>query len=131
LSGLLSGYGKRLFFNNMKKDKNYALEMARSYAKGLSDGIKKLEKLSDKKREELEEELFYSCGVDVQKVYSITLAGGGPAMRISGELDEHNQPTTARLEYQDWFTPWTEFTGIEENLLLEVANHHYFGEINL
>ena len=33
---------------------------------------------------------------------------GGPAVQIVGDLDEHGgiygQP---RLEYQDWFTPWT------------------------
>ena len=38
----------------------------------------------------------------------ILLCTGGPAVQIVGDLDEHGgiygQP---RLEYQDWFTPWT------------------------
>lgn len=40
--------------------------------------------------------------------FRILLCTGGPAVQIVGVLDEHGsiygQP---RLEYQDWFTPWT------------------------
>ena len=40
--------------------------------------------------------------------FRILLCTGGPAVQIVGDLDEHGgiygQP---RLEYQDWFTPWT------------------------
>lgn len=39
--------------------------------------------------------------------YEILLSTGGPACRIYGELDEHNEPTSAELQFQDWFTPWT------------------------
>ena len=46
--------------------------------------------------------------------YQILLCWGGPACRIIGELDG-GDPTTARLEYQDWFTPWRELpTSVEE-----------------
>jgi len=41
--------------------------------------------------------------------YSILLTTGGPALRLIGDLDEYGQPETARLEYQDWGTPWTEY----------------------
>ena len=40
--------------------------------------------------------------------FRILLCTGGPAVQIVGDLDEDRsvfgQP---RLEYQDWFTPWT------------------------
>jgi len=39
--------------------------------------------------------------------YKILLCWGGPAVRIIGDLD-NSEPYTARLEYQDWFTPWEE-----------------------
>jgi hypothetical protein len=60
--------------------------------------------------------------------YQILLARGGPAVRITGELDEE-QPTTARIEYQDWFTPWQELpTSPEETeTLIEYARCFYLG----
>ena len=39
----------------------------------------------------------------------VLLSTGGPAVRIVGELSEHFEPTSARLEIQDWFIPWTEW----------------------
>lgn len=68
---------------------------------------------------------------DEMEEYEILLCTGGPAVRIIGELDEHNQPSSARLEYQDWFTPWTEFFDFkddERDLLLKYAQHFYYGE---
>ena len=44
--------------------------------------------------------------------YCILLTTGGPALRLVGELGEYGEPTTALLEYQDWFTPWTLLTGL-------------------
>lgn len=41
--------------------------------------------------------------------YQILLTTGGPALRIIGELDQYGEPETARLEWSDWGTPWTEF----------------------
>ena len=38
--------------------------------------------------------------------YELLLSTGGPAARIVGDLDG-GEPRTARLEKQDWFTPWT------------------------
>jgi hypothetical protein len=59
--------------------------------------------------------------------YRILLSTGGPATRISGELDQYGEPTTARLEAQDWFTPWTEYRDANEDVLLEYARVFYFG----
>ncbi len=61
--------------------------------------------------------------------YTILLCTGGPACRIIGDLDEHQQPDTAKLEYQDWFTPWVEYyntTPEEGEALLSYARQFYF-----
>ena len=60
--------------------------------------------------------------------YEILLCTGGPACRIIGELDR-SEPDSARLQYQDWFTPWTEYitTGEDHEALLTYARQFYFG----
>ncbi len=63
--------------------------------------------------------------------YLITLAGGGPAARISGMLDEFGEPTSAGLEYQDWFEPWTPYFDMtirDNEAILEYAKQFYFGD---
>lgn len=62
--------------------------------------------------------------------YMILLCTGGPAVRIIGELDEHMSPITARIEYQDWGTPWTNYmlNSDETDAVLEYAGVFYFGE---
>ena len=62
--------------------------------------------------------------------YRILLSWGGPAAQITGELDK-GQPTSAKLQYQDWFTAWTDYreTSEEEDAaLLDYAQVFYFGE---
>jgi len=62
--------------------------------------------------------------------YTILLCTGGPACRIIGELGQYNEPETAKIEYQHWFTPWIEYfeTTEEENeALLTYAKQFYFG----
>lgn len=62
--------------------------------------------------------------------FEILLSTGGPTTRIIGELDEHCEPTRARLQAQDWFTPWTDYTGdaISQDDLLTYCRCFYFGE---
>lgn len=62
--------------------------------------------------------------------YEILLCTGGPACRIIGELGQYNEPETARLQYQDWFTPWEDYSlsAEEEEYLIEYAQCFYFGE---
>ena len=68
--------------------------------------------------------------------YRIFLCWGGPAVQIVGELTEHNEPESAHIEYQDWFTGlpeifhWTEYnaTDEEEEALLAYAQCFYFEE---
>jgi hypothetical protein len=65
--------------------------------------------------------------------YRILLVWGGPAVQIRGELSEHGEPETARLQVQDWFTPWTDLRWSDlgegaEEILLAYARCFYFGE---
>ena len=60
--------------------------------------------------------------------FRLLLATGGPAVRIIGSLDQYGQPDGARLETQDWGTPWTEYTQADELVLLKYAGCFYFGE---
>lgn len=66
---------------------------------------------------------------DTPEEYEILLCTGGPAVRIVGGLDAHGEPETARLEYQDWFTPWEEYplTSEEESVLVEYARCFSYG----
>lgn len=61
--------------------------------------------------------------------YRILLCTGGPAVRIIGEL-ESGEPTTARIEYQDWGTGWTEYRtdSDEEADMVKYAACFCFGE---
>lgn len=60
--------------------------------------------------------------------FKILLATGGPASRIVGTLDR-GEPESARLEWQDWGTPWTEVpvTSEEQEAILTYAREFYFG----
>ena len=60
--------------------------------------------------------------------FEILLSTGGPATRIVGELGLHAEPSRARLEVQDWGTPWTEYLDSDRDVLLSYARCFYFGE---
>ena len=62
--------------------------------------------------------------------FEILLCTGGPAVRIIGELDEHGQPYSPKLQYQDWFTQWEDYPleSEEEEILSSYCNVFYFGE---
>lgn len=61
--------------------------------------------------------------------FTILLCTGGPACRIVGELDQYKQPCRAWIEYQDWFTPWTELVdGVSHDDILTYCQQFYFGE---
>ena len=112
------------------------MEAGKSCYEALEDMFKRLDEANEKNDSKLADEIQTeidesSYGANVTKVYEITLAGGGPAVRITGELDEHDEPYTAVLEYQDWGTPWTEFelTPDQQEVLLAYARHYYFEEL--
>lgn len=69
---------------------------------------------------------WYTPGADKSDLsrkpceFEILLCTGGPAVRIVGDVGDHGEPKNARLEFQDWFTPWTQWQDnkqIEETLL--------------
>ena len=62
--------------------------------------------------------------------YKILLCWGGPSVQIVGTLDDANAPDSARLQYQDWFTEWTNYplTDAEEETLRKYAQQYYFDE---
>ena len=59
--------------------------------------------------------------------YCITLSTGGPAVRIRGELDDDREPKSAMLQVQDWWKPWTEYTGASQDTLLTYARVLCYG----
>jgi hypothetical protein len=59
--------------------------------------------------------------------YRILLATGGPAVRIAGDLGQHGEAHSARLEVQDWWKPWTEYP-CDQDVLLEYVGRLYLGE---
>lgn len=63
--------------------------------------------------------------------FEILLSTGGPATRLVGSLNAHNEPDGVELQYQDWGTPWTEYaptTEEEREALMSYAQCFYFGE---
>ena len=62
--------------------------------------------------------------------YSVLLCTGGPAVRIIGNLSEHDEPESAEIQYQDWGTPWETMptSGEEEEAMVDYAQCFYFGE---
>lgn len=54
--------------------------------------------------------------------YCLLLSTGGPAVRIIGEI-RGGEAHSARLEVQDWWTPWTEYitTGSDHEALVTYA----------
>jgi hypothetical protein len=60
--------------------------------------------------------------------FQILLSTGGPALRIIGDL-QGNEPSRARLEFQDWGTPWTEWRrDVDSKALAWFAGLFWFGE---
>jgi hypothetical protein len=61
--------------------------------------------------------------------YRILLTTGGPACQIVGELGRYGEPETARIQHQDWGTPWLDLYTNEEQdaALLSFVSVFYFG----
>lgn len=74
---------------------------------------------------------WHSPGEDGEaEEFCILLCTGGPAVRIIGDLGRYNEPESARVQYQDWFTPWGDAVLTEEESadVLAYARTFYFGE---
>lgn len=125
-----------------KSEENHAKEQAEAQLKSVREFVKALAKSkhSDEAREAILNDALsvevrsgwhcLSNGALKPKEYKILLCTGGPAVQIVGELNEYLEPETARIQYQDWFTPWTDLpiTEDDESSLLKYAACFYFGE---
>jgi hypothetical protein len=130
---------------------NHAIENAKGWTASIVELVEKLNLARDEddsdKIEEIEQEIhegplslqvrggWYQPGDESKgggaEEFELLLSTGGPALRLIGELDEYGQPFgKVRLQWQDWFTPWTEHeTTTDENVALYTyANCFYFGE---
>ena len=52
-------------------------------------------------------EALQGYGLYRETIYYITLAGGGPAARVRVNVED-GEVISARLQFQDWFTVWTD-----------------------
>ena len=123
------------------------LERAKSQAKcqleSIQEMVKALDTEDDAKREAATETIredalevsvrsdWHEPGAEQEITeYKILLCTGGPAVRIVGDLDRYHEPENATLEYQDWYTPWTEYRldSEEEAAVVKYAQQFYFGE---
>ncbi len=128
-----------------KTEKSRARDQAKAQLEGIIRMVKRLEHAQecqggeDARRAIEEDPLsvqvrsgWYSPGEKAEaEEYEILLCTGGPACRIIGDLGAYNQPETAQLEYQDWFTPWERYhiaDDEQEKALLTYAQQFYFGE---
>jgi len=133
----------------MKKtlDKDTARDQARAQLDCIVELVKALdggEEVDGEEltREEVEERIhehplsvevradWHAAGAeDKLTEYNILLCTGGPAVRIIGDLSQHGEPETARIEYQDWFTPWKRYgdtSHAEEEAMLIYARQFYY-----
>jgi hypothetical protein len=71
----------------------------------------------------------YKLNIAEAGEYRLLLCWGGPAVQIVGDLNEYNEPESANIQYQDWFTGWSNLniSQEEENILLDYARVFYFG----
>lgn len=72
-----------------------------------------------------------TCGEELKaEEFMILLCTGGPACRLRGELNGHNEPCRVFVEHQDWGTPWTEYYPGRKALdaCLRYAQQFFFGE---
>ncbi len=128
------------------EEKERARNQAKAQLESIREMVEALDKAEendnyeaiDKARMEIEEDPlsvqvrsdWHSPGEKTEATeYMILLCTGGPAVRIVGDLGEYDEPETARIEYQDWFTPWEDMplTSKEEKDVLRYAQSFYYG----
>lgn len=114
------------------KEQDHAFQQAILQFKGIAEMVKDLKKAKSDEDQEKATQAIQEDALEVGKLkqYFILLCTGGPACRIIGNLDEYGQPDTAKIQYQDWGTPWTDYPNVAsmEDILLEYARQFYFEE---
>ena len=127
----------------MTQETNHAIENAIASYETIVEWITRLNDGDEDVREEIDEDPlsievrsdWHTPGENDNKPteYLILLTTGGPALRIIGDLNEYCEPETAKLQWQDWGTPWNtiwkhETVDIDESVLLDYARCFYYGE---
>jgi len=127
----------------MTQETNHAIENAIASYETIVEWITRLNDGDEDVREEIDEDplsIEVRCdwhtpgdGDDKPTEYLILRTTGGPALRIIGDLNEYCEPETAKLQWQDWGTPWNtiwkhETVDIDESVLLDYARCFYYGE---
>jgi hypothetical protein len=125
---------------------NHGLQQAKAQLKSVKDMVKALNEARESNNDNAYEEALTRIQEDIlslevrqdwhtigQKAeageYRLLLCWGGPAVQIVGDLNEYNEPESANIQYQDWFTGWSNLniSQEEENILLDYARVFYFG----
>lgn len=133
----------------MPKEPNYAKQQAMAQFKSISAMMKdwrKAQKAQDQEAIEHAEQVIHEDPLSVQvrdgwrnpgekgepEEFSILLCTGGPAVRIIGELDDYNEPSSAVIQYQDWGTPWPDWAISRRDgpqaIILDYCRCFYFSE---
>ena len=123
---------------------DYALANAYSWYKTIVDQLGRLKvacEESDEAYEAVREEIQESplslavrsnwseLGAPLRpEQFCILLTTGGPGLRIVGQLGRFGCPESARMEYQDWGRPWTEYQQAECAVLDAWAAQFYWGD---
>jgi hypothetical protein len=127
------------------KNENHALDQARAQFESINDMVDALmaaHEACDYEQVEEAQQAIYDDPLSVQVrsdwanpgddmvpvEYCILLCTGGPAVRIVGDLNDWKEPESARMEYQDWFTPWEKYDGANQDVMLQYAQQFYFGK---
>jgi hypothetical protein len=130
-----------------KKEEDRAKDQAKAQFSSIKEMVKALQKAEKKGNDEAIEEARRTIEEDPLSVevrsgwhtpgakaedeeFNILLCTGGPAVRIIGELGQYNEPEKATIQYQDWFTQWTDYPldSKDEEILLTYCRTFYFGE---
>lgn len=127
----------------LTKEKDHAKDQASAQLESIQEMVKALSKnglVGEQAVQTIQEDAlsvevrtgWYEAGQANHKAeeFNILLCTGGPAVRIVGTLSGHAEPESARLEYQDWGTPWTEYrlTADEEKDVVRYASCFYYRE---
>jgi hypothetical protein len=126
----------------MSKDTQHALEQAQAQLESIREMVEALRKAETDNERDAAREVILEDPLTVEvrsgwtspgdemdpEEYMILLCTGGPAVRITGSLNQYFEPDTAQIEYQDWFTPWVEMviSNEDETALLEYCREFYF-----
>lgn len=122
-------------------DTKHAEQNAKAWLESIAEMVAKLdnEETSEQAQQEIAEsplsvqvrEPWHDPGDEEAQPeeFCILLSTGGPALRIVGDLTNHGDPESPKLQYQDWGTSWTEYptSEQEQESLDRFVQQFYFG----